>query len=532
MAKSYKQEKPNNAHEYLIIGSGMSGMALAAILAKEGKKCLVLERHYEPGGFTHTFKRRNYEWDVGVHYVGQVHRNGSTLDRMFKYITDGSLEWAEMDDVYDRIFIGEESFDFVKGTKNFIASLKEQFPDSADQDAIDQYMDIMQKAVRSVRGLFATRAVPKFLVRLIGGFLSKKSKYYSQQTTKQVLTSITDNSKLIAVLTGQLGDYGLPPGQSSFLMHAMLAHHYLNGGSYPVGGSSSIFKSIEPVIEAAGGAVFISAEVDSILVEGGKATGVMMADGTLIKAEKIISSTGIHNTYNTLLRNQPAAHTIANKLNELKPSTGHLCLYVGFDQPQSELRLPKTNFWVYPEHPDHDDNFAAYYQDPTHAEFPLVYISFPSAKDPDFENRYPGRSTVEVITLGDYEQFEAWEDSDWKNRGYEYETLKENIAQRLLEVLYKKLPHLQGKVDYYELSTPLSTKNFVNYQQGEIYGLAHTPERFKSEDLSVYTPIKNLFLTGQDLISCGVAGALMGAMTTAIVLQGRGIMKKIMTKSP
>ena len=83
MAKSYKQEKPGDEYEYLIIGSGMSGIALAAILAKEGKKCLILERHYEPGGFTHTFKRRNYEWDVGVHYVGQVHRSGSTLNTMF-----------------------------------------------------------------------------------------------------------------------------------------------------------------------------------------------------------------------------------------------------------------------------------------------------------------------------------------------------------------------------------------------------------------------------------------------------------------
>ena len=183
---------------------------------------------------------------------------------------------------------------------------------------------------------------------------------------------------------------------------------------------------------------------------------------------------------------------------------------------------------MYPEFPDHDANFANYYKNPTTAEFPLVYISFPSAKDPDFENRYPGRSTVEVLTLGAYQDFSEWDQSKWKNRGEKYDLLKESIAQRLLEVLYTKLPHLRGKVDYYELSTPLSTKNFVNYKYGEIYGLAHTPDRFKNTDLNVSTPIKDFYLTGQDLISCGVAGAAMSAMTTAAVLRGRGIIKKIM----
>ena len=54
----------------IVIGSGMGGMTTAAMLSKLGKKVLVLEQHYIPGGFTHTFKRKGYEWDVGVHAVG------------------------------------------------------------------------------------------------------------------------------------------------------------------------------------------------------------------------------------------------------------------------------------------------------------------------------------------------------------------------------------------------------------------------------------------------------------------------------
>ena len=72
--KSYKQDKIQGNFDAIIIGSGLGGMATAAFLAKEGKKVLVLEKHYTPGGFTHVFTRRGYEWDVGLHYVGEVNR--------------------------------------------------------------------------------------------------------------------------------------------------------------------------------------------------------------------------------------------------------------------------------------------------------------------------------------------------------------------------------------------------------------------------------------------------------------------------
>lgn len=93
--------------------------------------------------------------------------------------------------------------------------------------------------------------------------------------------------------------------------------------------------------------------------------------------------------------------------------------------------------------------------------------------------------------------------------------------------MYDQLPHLKGKIDYYELSTPLSTKHFVNYNQGEIYGLEHSPDRFASNAIHVKTPIKNLYLTGQDIVSCGVAGALISAVITSTVMTGKNMIKKI-----
>ncbi|MBL4905231.1 MAG: NAD(P)-binding protein, partial [Flavobacteriaceae bacterium] len=120
MIQSYKKN-PTLAKQYdtIIIGSGMGGLTSAAILAKEGQKVLVLERHYTAGGFTHVFKRKGFEWDVGIHYIGDVQTPNSVIKKIFEYITNSNLKWADMGTVYDKIIIGEKSYDFVKGTTNF-----------------------------------------------------------------------------------------------------------------------------------------------------------------------------------------------------------------------------------------------------------------------------------------------------------------------------------------------------------------------------------------------------------------------------
>ena len=75
---------------------------------REGRRVLVLERHYTAGGFTHVFKRSDYEWDVGIHYIGSVSHPRSMLRVLFDYITNGELEWEDMGEVYDRVVFGDE----------------------------------------------------------------------------------------------------------------------------------------------------------------------------------------------------------------------------------------------------------------------------------------------------------------------------------------------------------------------------------------------------------------------------------------
>jgi all-trans-retinol 13,14-reductase len=372
--------------------------------------------------------------------------------------------------------------------------------------------------------------LPTHLSKLVGFFFRKNYLKYSSKTTYEVISSLTDNEDLIKVLTGQYGDYGLPPKQSSFAMHASVVKHYFNGGSFPIGGSSQIANTIDNVIESSKGTILVSAEVKKILINNNKASGVEMSDGKKFYSNLIISGTGVFQTYNHLIPNDISVkHGFVNNLKKVTPSVAHGCLYLGLNGSSEELELPKNNLWIYPKDVDHDTAVSNYLND-TDSDFPLVYISFASSKDPSWQSRYPGKSTIDIITLLPYESFMKWEGPKWMKRGEDYGDLKEKITNRLLNHLYKQLPHLKGKIDVYELSSPLTTKNFVNYDKGELYGIDHTPSRFNQKFLRPKTPIKNLYLTGQDIVSAGVGGALFSGLITAASITGINFMKKIYKK--
>ena len=82
------------------------------------------------------------------------------------------------------------------------------------------------------------------------------------------------------------------------------------------------------------------------------------------------------------------------------------------------------------------------------------------------------------MTLAPYDWFESWSDQRWGRRGADYQALKEKFSKRLLGKLLELEPQLDGTFDHIELSTPLSTQHFCNYERGEIYGLEHNPGRF------------------------------------------------------
>ena len=532
IGKRYRPTRIDDDYDAIVIGSGIGGLTTAASLSEMGQKVIVLEQHYTAGGFTHAYSREGYEWDVGVHYIGDV--GYPTMSRkLFDFVSDGKLKWAAMDKVYDRIFLGDEHYDLVAGKKAYREEMIKRFPN--EKIAIDQYLKLLKKSSNGMRWFTLSKMLKPWQQKLFSPLIKLFLPSSFNRCTYDVLRELTADEKLIAVLTGQWGDSGVPPKKSSFIIHCLIAKHYLNGGYYPVGGASRMAETIIPKIQATGGEVFTYAEVEQILIKDDVAIGVRMKDGSEILAPKIVSNAGVLNTYKRLLPDDIVSKFgYDSKIEKIKPSCANIGLFIGLKETAESLGLPKTNFWIYLDE-NHDKNISNFFENES-ATLPVIYISFPSAKDPSFESRYPGCATIEIVAPSSYKMFEKWKGTTWGKRGDDYEALVEQLSEQMLAALYKKLPQLKGKIDYFEASTPLSTEFFCFYDRGEIYGLEHDPSRFEQKWLQPKSQIPNLWLTGQDVLSCGVAGAMIAGFLTAVQIlgwkKGLKLTKQVMSNQP
>ena len=202
----YKKSKVPNNLDYIIIGSGISGLTIAELLSEIGQKVLVLEQHDTAGGSTHTFMDHGYEFDTGFHYIGNIHKR----KEIFDIITDGKLEWDKMgrekdnEDVYDEIVIEGDTYKFRAGRQNFINDLVKRFPE--EKDAIHKYMDLVSK-VAKLDKFFKFKVIKyKWLSRLLTKLFCNDFFKYVNKTTYDVISNLTNNKRLIAVLCGQFGD--------------------------------------------------------------------------------------------------------------------------------------------------------------------------------------------------------------------------------------------------------------------------------------------------------------------------------------
>ena len=524
--KNYERfslETDFSVYDYFVIGSGIGGLTTAVWLAKAGKKVAVLEQHYVPGGFTHSFKRKNgFQWDVGVHYVGNMDKEGSLI-KMFNFLTDSKLEWESMGDVYDVVHIGDKKYEFKAGKENFRKQFIAYFPE--EETVINEYLKLIEIANKRGSLFFFEKVFEPWLSKIFGWIIRDRFAKFHKKTTFEVLSKLTNNKLLIAVLCGQCGNYGLSPKKSSFAAHAMVINHFINGGYYPKGGADQISNKIIDVLSSLGSTVFINAKVQEIVIENKKVTGLKI-ENTIIKCNNIISNVGVNNTFRKLLSND-VKQLLNYNFNSVKASYGHICLYIGLNKSSSELKLPKHNIWYYA-----NENTDEIIENSSLSTAPnnFAYISFPSAKDPDWETKNPGTATIQAITIGRYEWFSDYANQSWMNREDSYKQLKLDFEKRMLQKLYDHFPQIKGHVEVTEVSTPLSTKHFSNYQTGEIYGLAHTPARFSLPFLRPKTKIKGLRLTGQDITLVGVSGAMLSGVlcaTTILKFKSWGVFRQI-----
>ncbi|XP_072028858.1 all-trans-retinol 13,14-reductase-like [Amphiura filiformis] len=542
LKQGFKANSVPDGLDAIVIGSGIGGLSVASILSRVGKKVLVLEQHDQAGGCCHTYIDKGFEFDVGIHLIGEM--AGNTLTKLYMdQLTDGQLTWVPLDDNFDNVAIGKagehKHYPLMAGSRQiFRDALVKQFPD--EEKAIDQYMKLIKDAAKTLNNAVVIKLLPVSVVKFLisTGLINLVTKWfnYSSRTLQEVVDGLTDNAHLKAVLCYSFGDYGTMPDETSFCMHALLINHYVHGAYYPRGGASEIAFHIIPTIERSGGRVLVRAPVKEILLDSeGKACGVRVkkTSGDVdIHAPLIISNAGIANTFGNLLPKQITSKfgEWQSKYKGARHGVGSMNLFVGLRGTKEELNLPANQLWAYTG-PDYNKAVREYMaksrEDCFNEDIPLLFISFPSAKDPTYNERFPGKSACTVVTLGNWDWFAEWEDERVMKRGDDYESFKDIMAKKAWEQVCGYFPQVKDRVEYFEAATPVTNKFYIGAMKGEMYGLDHNKERFQAKLWSRMRPetnIPNLYLTGQDIMTCGMTGAMFGGLICACKLLNRNVM--------
>lgn len=512
----------SNDHDIIVIGSGIGGLTAAGLLARVAhKRVLVLERHLEPGGLTHSFRRDGASWDVGVHYIGQL-GEGSPNRRLFDYLSAGQLRWRQMPEDFERFIHPGLDFRVPSDADAYRQRLIDSFPD--ERSAIKQYFRDVNRAARWAGWHFMQDMVPGFFVPVLR-LLRRLDQRFGAQTTGDYLKKHIRTPALRALLTTQWADYGLSPARSPFALHATIVTHYLQGAWFPLGGSSQMARTIETVLERHGGAIRVGQEVTAIaLDERGHACGVHVTDRRgatpqrhLLRAPIIISAIGARPTYESLLPTDGPVGQRTAPIRKQIQSLGHglsaVVLYLRLATDPRQLGVEGENLWINTAlDPDDLDGMT---RDLLAGKPRHLYVSFPSIKA-----GHTRAHTVEIIAFVDPKAFARWKSTTHRQRGEDYEKLKATISAGMMRTAGKVMPGLEQAVIHQELSTPLSVEHYTGHPQGAFYGLPATTERFLGEAIRARTPVEGLYLAGQDACMLGIMGAMMGGMAAACQVLG------------
>lgn len=185
-------------------------------------------------------------------------------------------------------------------------------------------------------------------------------------------------------------------------------------------------------------------------------------------------------------------------------------MYLGFEGDIEGAGATRANHWIYP-----GVETDAVWSNPPNSTPPAMFISFASLKDPKHVPGPHQRHSGEVVVWADWSSVAAWADMPRAARGEDYSNFKKDVEARMFEHFESCFPDLARLVVFRELATPLSVVAITGHTEGAFYGRDVTPDRVLSDALRMKTPIKGLFLAGQDVASPGVPGALWGGVLCA-----------------
>lgn len=498
----------------VIIGSGVGGLATAICLARAGQKVLVLEQHYVPGGWSHSFTLNGHRFSPGVHYVGLIDQGDSTNELYRGLGIANDMVFFRMNpNAYEHCHIGMEKIGLPAGIDNLKKALSERFPE--ERKNIHNYISLVEKVnyelqlMPKLKGWWQKITVP---------FRTKHFGKYALFPLKKVIGWHIRDGLLKAVLNIQCGDHGVAPKRACFPVHCSVMAHYFNGGFYPMGGGGGLIKAMTNGLKRQGGEVRVKQTVKKILIENNKAIGVQMQNGERILARTIVSNADPSITYLDLVGKENLSRKLQKKLDSTKYSVTSLILFLTLEMDVTQSGIDSGNIWMFDDH-DMDAHFE-HMMETDVAEgdaFPALFISCTTLKDPvSFNGKH---HNFELVTYIDYDKL-----PDFGKQGdyhcAAYHDFKQKVTAKFLNNIEKIIPGAKNHIVQAELGTPKTNEFYVNSTKGNVYGTEKTLRQVGPFSYKNKSEIENLYLCGASTLSHGVGGATHSGVNAAALILG------------
>ncbi len=503
----------------IVVGSGIGGLGGAVALSNLGQKVLVLEQHYLPGGWCHTFALEGHKFSPGVHYIGQLQEDGHMRTLLEGLGVGADIEFIELNpDGYDHIVFEDETFDIPRGRDRFEQRLVDRFPE--EEAGIRKYFRLMKKVddglalvtrARGFRGkLMLLLRAPAFI---LSGF----------KPAARIIDRHVKDPKLKTILESRSGDHGMSPNKVPFLQHVAIDAHYWEGAWFPKGGGGAIPRAFISRLKKNGGEIRTRTRVERILIEGTgenrRAVGVRLENGEEIRAKTVLSNADAWVTYDQLVGREHLSEKQVSRVENLKPSISALSLFMAADIDAEALGLDSGNYWIYPT-PDVDATYRQAEEREISGEgkFAGGFLTVTTKKDPG--KMHAGLHSMEAFTFVSWDAFEQWKDTVHGDRPDDYEAYKKHLTERMLDTLEMVVPNLRDHLKLCELGSPLTNDFYCAAHRGNLYGQAKSLSQIGPGAPRIRTEIKDLYHCGQSTSAHGVLGALATGVFAAAKITG------------
>jgi all-trans-retinol 13,14-reductase len=479
----------------LVIGAGMAGLSVAALLARAGRRVGVLEAHDMPGGYAHTFSiRARYRFCAQVHYVfgcGEGETIHGLLDALG--IAD-RVSFVRLDpEGFDHVVVGDERFRVPNGLAKHRDRLLRRFPQDAtplsryfhEVAAVGEELD---RLPRRITLWSALRSAHRHL-RLFR---------YLRWTLADFYDHVGMPPLLRAILAGQSGDYLLPPRDVSFLLHVALVCGYDKGAYYPRKHFFHFVETLAGVIrDAPGCALLLEHEVERIDVERGRVARVTTKNGRSFTARRYVSNVDPR-------RAAELAGGADLRRLDYAYSCGTFTMYLavkGLDL--RDHGFGSFNVWHYP-HADldrmYDDQLVRH-----DLSSPWLFMSTPTLHSDEPGLCPPGEQILEIATAVDHDRFACLRRDD--RRAYNRE--KKRIVETVLDLVETRyVPCLREHVSLRLAGTPATNARFCRAPFGNSYGAALVPANVRPGRGPYRSAVENLWLANATAGFPSVAGAI------------------------